>query len=384
MGEASRPTPESSSSGALNSGSSSPIHLILRTLLYVSFAGALAIMGYAAFRATQDRTALKASADRLMAQRGLIQSIRKHLAPEYSDTKGRLFADPPSDPQQLLDPDVLVLAHYTDADVDTQPIDWDDMQAQVGMATGKTVVRQDYLNTADDVGAIKAGKIQIVALHAADTPYVVNNAGFIPVAVLGTEAGAHGNHLDIAVGKKSKIQKLADLRGHKLTCTAPDSITGYRAAIAVLSQEAALSPDVDYFINFSTSQKLSILGLASGDIEVVALSDDKLQSMLKKGSIGASDYRLIYESQVIPRLTIGYIYNLKPELAAKLNSVILNFKNEGGAIDETTDKPMRFFAIDYKKDFAFVRRIDDSFDPRFRKTLKAKPTLPPADSARND
>jgi phosphonate transport system substrate-binding protein len=357
------------------------MHLILRTGVYISFAGALAIMGYAAFRATQERAALTASVDRLTAQRGLIQTTRKHLAPEYSDASGHLLADPPSDPKQLLDPDTLVLAHYADADVDTQPIDWEDMQAQLALATGKTVVRQEYLNTADDVAAIKAGKIQIVALHAADTPYVVNNAGFIPIAVLGTEAGAHGNHLDIAVGKKSTIETLDQLRGHKLTCTAPDSITGYRAAIAVLSQEAGLHPDVDYFINFSTSQKLSILGLASGDIEVAALSDDKLQSMLKSGSINASDYRVIYESQVIPRLTIGYIYDLQPELAAKLSSVILNFKNERGAIDEATDKPMRFFAIDYKKDFGFVRRIDDSFDPRFRKTLKAKPTPPPADGA---
>jgi hypothetical protein len=61
----------------------------------------------------------------------------------------------------------------------------------------------------------------------------------------------------------------------------------------------------------------------------------------------------------------------------------LEFENAGGAADDnaadnTAAEPMRFFAIDYKKDFEFVRKIDDSFDPRFRKTPKAEPTAAPS------
>ena len=33
---------------------------------------------------------------------------------------------------------------------------------------------------------------------------------------------------------------------------------------------------------------------------------------------------------------------------------------------------MHFFPIDYKKDFEFVRTVDNSFDPRFFKAIKAK------------
>jgi phosphonate transport system substrate-binding protein len=206
----------------------------------------------------------------------------------------------------------------------------------------------------------------------------VNNAGFIPVAVLGTEAGASGNRLNIAVHGKSNIEKLADLRGHTLTCTAPDSMTGYRAAVVVLLQEAGLYPDRDYSIAFSHGQRRSVLGLIAGDSLAAALSDDKVHSMLKKGNIKPDDYRVIYQSQVIPRLTIGYIYNLKPELAATLTAATLNFKNEGGATEESDGIPMRFFPIDYKQDFEFVRTIDNFFDPRLRKVLRAKPA-PPVD-----
>ena len=241
-----------------------------------------------------------------MTYHGLGRTTHKHLWPSIPTRRVGWWPIRRPTPQELLDPETLVLAHYQDADADTQLVDWEAFQSHLGEVTGKKVVGQEYLNSADDVAAIKAGNIHVVALHAADVPYVVNNAGFIPFAVLGTEAGAHGNHLDIAVPAKSKIRSLNDLRGRTLTCTTPDSITGYRAAIAVLSQEAGMRPDVDYSINFSFGQKRSVLGLASGEFEVAALSDDKLQSMLEKGSVSASDFRIVYESQVIPRLTIGY------------------------------------------------------------------------------
>ena len=286
------------------------------------------------------------------------------------------MADVPSDPATLLDPDTLVLAHYIDADAETQLVDWDALRTVLEQATGKKILLQEYQNSADDVAEVKAGSIHLVALHAADAPYIVNNAGFVPFAVLGTEAGAHGNRLDIAVGAKSKIQALADIRGRKLTCTAPDSMTGYRAAIIILLQQAGLRPDVDYSINFSLGQKRSIEGLVKGDYSVAALSDEKVESMLKKGKIDSSDFRVIYQSEVIPRLTIGYVYNLEPNLAVKVTSAALDFVNDGGFADELTGQPMRFMPIDYKKDFEFVRTVDNSFDPRFFKGTKPTATKP--------
>ena len=179
--------------------------------------------------------------------------------------------------------------------------------------------------------------------------------------------------MDIAVAANSKIRALADIRGHKLTCAEPNSMTGYRAAIIVLAQQAGLRLDVDYSINFSLGQKRSVHGLIDGDFAVAALSDDKVQSMLDKGSIQASDFRVLYRSEVIPRLTIGYVYNLEPALAAKVTDATLNFRNEGGGTEESSGEPMHFLPVDYKRDFEFVRTVDNSFDPRFFKAAKAKP-----------
>jgi phosphonate transport system substrate-binding protein len=355
-----------------------PLPALLRTGLYLLMAAVLGMTALSAFHAVQDRAALRATEERLVAKHGLAQTIHKKLAAGYQDKDGGLLADPPTDAAKFIDPETLVLAHYVDADLDAdkQIVAWKDLQAHLEQATGKTIVLEEYRNTADDVAAVKNGTYPLVALHAADTPYVVNNAGFVPVAVFGSASGAHGNKLDIAVNRNSSIKSLADLRGRTLTCTAPDSITGYRAAIAVLAQETGMRPDVDYSLNFSHGQKRSLLGLAKGDFEVAAVSDDKVQSMLSKGTLESSQYRVIYQSEIIPRLTIGHVYNLAPELASKVTAAILSFTNENGASENDSPEPMRFFAVDYPHDFEFVRRIDDSFDPRFSKNVKPVVTMP--------
>jgi phosphonate transport system substrate-binding protein len=345
---------------------------LTRGAFYLALAGIVGVACYDWYRATQDKAALRASQEELVSTHGLTARTSKHLAPEYSDSKGTLLADPPTDAKLLLTPDTLVVAHYQDAGAMKQVVDWDEFQKALARATAKKVVLQEYQNSADDVAAVKESQIQIVALHAADSPYLVNHAGFIPVAVLGDDVAAHGNRLDLAVRTKSDVHSLADIKGHTLTCTAPDSITGYRAAVAILSQEAGLRPDVDYSISFSHGQKRSIEGLKSGEFEIVALSDEKVQSMQRAGSLSPADYHMIYQSEVIPRLTIGYVYNLQPELAAKVTKAVLDFKNEHGAQDEDSGESMRFYPIDYKHDFEFVRRIDDSFDPRFSKAPKDK------------
>ena len=307
----------------------------VRVLLYLTLAGAVGAVAYASFQAAQDKRVMRHSHDRIVNQIGLTPLAIRHLAPKYTDKHDRLLADAPSDPKELLNPDPLVLAFDEDADAETQTVDWNAFQKHLAKATGKKIVAKEFRNRVEDIESVADGKSQIVALHAADAPFLVNNAGFIPVAVLAGESGANGNHLDLVVPANSKITTLAELQGHTLTCSTPLSITGYRAAVAVLQEETGMRPDVDYFINFSLSQKRSVLGVSEGEFEAAALSDDKVQSLLKKGKIKPSEYHVIYQSQVIPRLTIGTVYNLEPELAAKVQQAILDFDNAGGAAEES-------------------------------------------------
>jgi len=96
-------------------------------------------------------------------------------------------------------------------------------------------------------------------------------------------------------------------------------------------------------------------------------------------------FRAVYQSEVIPRMTIGWFYNLKPELADKIRQAILSYKPtpvkiasskpttdpSGGDADAAADADstqesgmLHWIPTDYKKDFQLVRTIDDLFDPR--------------------
>ena len=221
---------------------------------------------------------------------------------------------------------------------------------------------REFDNRADQLADINKGNIHIVALHAADAPFLVNEYGFQPAAVLGDVGGVNGNHLDIIVAAASPIAKPADLKGHSLLCTVPASITGYRAAVALLMQNEQMHPNVDYFITWSMGQKRSIMDVVKNQYDSAAVSNDKLQSLVQDGTIKEPQYKVIYQSEVIPRTTIGWFYNLKPSLAEKVRQAILGFKPTTAPAAPAADSEdistnatnLHFIAIDYKKDFQLV------------------------------
>jgi len=331
-------------------------------------------------RTLDARNSEKLTEEKTVQSTGLIVPIPKSLARRFSDTQGRLVADSPTSSNQLVDPDPIVVAHIEGTE-DNPSIDWKKFEKYLSATTGKKVVDEPFDNSADQLAAIDKNKITVLALHAADTPFLVNNFGFQPIAVLGADAGANGNHLDIIVSAGSVITKPSELKSHSMVCTVPASITGYRAAVALLLQNEGLRPNVDYIVTWSMGQKRSIMGVIKNQYDSAAVSDDKVQSLLSSGDIQKSQFKIIYQSEVIPRTTIGWFYNLKPELADKIRAAIMGFRPAGtaaeGSDSEDSDKSpsaMHFIPIDYKKDFELVRTIDASFDPRLDAKTKAKET----------
>ena len=102
-------------------------------------------------------------------------------------------------------------------------------------------------------------------------------------------------------------------------------------------------------------------GIASGQYQAAAVAADMLGHAEADGVIAKNQYRSIYKSESFPAAALGYVYNLKPELAAKVTEAMLTFDVKGtpldvnlGATDQTKMVP-----LDYKNDFALIRRIDE-------------------------
>lgn len=360
----------------------------VRLILFLVAAAGIAVLVDAARLTLIAHNAKLVTDQRSFKAAGLVDDgFAPHvLAASFVDSKGRMLADPPAAADKIVDPKEIVFARW---DVGSSKVSsddggkfsWPQFEDHLAKATGLKVREIDYSNSPSDFDKIKHDGITILALHAAETPFLVNNYGFQPIAVLGDDSGANGNKLDILVPANSPITSLIDLQGNTLTCTVPSSITGYRAAVVTLMEKQNLRPNIDYYITWSTSQTKSIKGVADGGkFAAAAISDDKLQTLLEDGRVEKSKYKMIYQSEVIPRTTIGWFYNLKPELADKLRAAILDFRTVSekpatnpsteSSADSGTVKPMHFIPIDYKKDFDFVRRIDDRFDPRFGAKVK--------------
>jgi phosphonate transport system substrate-binding protein len=80
-----------------------------------------------------------------------------------------------------------------------------------------------------------------------------------------------------------------------------------------------------------------------------------------RGLIKESEYRSIYRSEGFPPAAIGYIYNLKPELAGKVREAVLGFDWMGTPLEKTYGPAgkVKFVPIAYKDQWSFVREIDD-------------------------
>jgi phosphonate transport system substrate-binding protein len=318
---------------------------------------------------------------------GLIEPAHKSLDARFTDLHNRLLADPPSDASQYIDPPVLVLAHINN-DTDDPEVSWPQFEAHLAQVTGKKIQDAIWTNSGDQIGTLAQNSITLVALHAADAPFLVNNYGFEPAAVLANGSGVTGHKMDLIVPANSTINSPADLKGHTLVCTVPSSIVGYRAALVLLAEDDSLRPELDYYVTWSMSQKQSIKGIAKGEYQAAAVSSDRLEKMLAAGTVTSDEYRTIYESQVVPATTIGWFYNLKPDLAQKVKDAILSYQPTTQPSDSSdsdsqseadADSGYHFVPSDYKADFQLVRLIDDRFEPRL--DAKTKETTATAAAA---
>ncbi len=186
-----------------------------RLLLMVCLLGAIVYAGEAAMRTMEARNDEQVTEERTVASSGLIAPTPKVLASMYTDSQGRLLADAPKSADKVVDPDVIVLAHIVGSE-DNPGTNWKEFEKHLAEVTGKKIKDEEYDNSADELNDIGKGKYTLLALHAADAPFLVNNFGFQPVAVLGTGNGANGNHLDIIVPAKSEISSPMDLKGIRL------------------------------------------------------------------------------------------------------------------------------------------------------------------------
>jgi phosphonate transport system substrate-binding protein len=285
---------------------------------------------------------------------------RGALDKAYCDRNGDLTADLPTDPKKVVNPPTLVFSYTPVEDPAVYQKVWDGFIKNMEKVTGKRVVFFPVQSNAAEYEAMRSGRLHIAGINAGGNALAVNCAGAVPFAMMASKDGTFGYEMEIIVPADSPIKTPTDLKGHKIALTDATSNSGYKAPSAILKADFHLESKKDYEPVFSGKHDNSILGVVNKDYEAAAIANSVLNRMIDRKVFDPKKIRSIYKSQTFPTTGYTYAYNLDPKLVEKIKEAFFNFKWEGSTLQAEFKKEGKFIPIEYKKDWAVLRKIDEA------------------------
>ena len=335
----------------------SPLSLarILKVVLPVAVLAAAAYW----WSSTLEATARKEMASNVVARMFTAENVPVIAEMSFPDADKDMVADPPTDAAQLITPDVLVFSYVASEEEGPSEETWKELLAAVKEKTGKEVKFVHYTDVNEQLAALKKGELHVTGLNTGLVPIAVDRDGFVPLCTFGSSDGSYGYTMKLIVPAGSPIKDPVQIKGHKVTFTRPDSNSGCKAPFVLLKDTYKLMPERDYQWSFSLGHEDSIKRVAAKEFEVAPVASDVLARMVEKGEVDPAAIETIYTSERFPPATIGYAYNLAPELRDGIREVLLGFNWSGTGLEkEFGPETTKFVPVSYKDDWANTRRID--------------------------
>ena len=291
------------------------------------------------------------------------------LDARFTDADGDLVADAPKDQKQWLDPATLIFAYTPVEDPAVYAKVWDGFLRHMEKVTGKRVQFFPVQSNAAQLEAMRAGRLHVAGFNTGSNPLAVNCAGFVPFALIASKNGEYGYEMEIITYPGSGVTKLEDIKGKKMAFTAQTSNSGYRAPSALLRQTFGLEAGKDYEVAFSGKHDNSVIGVANKDYPAAAIANEVMHRIIARGVVKKEQIITIYKSKTFPTTGYGHVYNLKPELAAKVKEAFFTFPWEGSDLQKefasTTPPQEKFLPITYKEHWQVVREVDAAMDVKY-------------------
>lgn len=331
------------------------------------------------------------------------------LADEYKDADNDLVADTPADAKE---PAELFFCDVPGPNPDADEQLWKAFLEHMSAATGKpckylkrvdaTPPQPGAVPPTDDAGepipqedagavksfsaqlaALKAGQLHVTAFTTGQVRQAVNTAGFRPLLVPSDKDGKATYRVKVLVAANSKVQALADLKGKTLAVPALSSNSGAKAPIVLLHDEGKLNPRTDFKVKVAGTYWGALAQVAKGEADATCIASDLLDREMARGEpteaekkqgrmkFTAEQFReLPATTAEYPRVCFGVSHQLPQPLVDKIKAGFASFKFEGTDVGKkyTPDGAVKFQAVEFKKDWEGVRKIDD----RLAEILKDK------------
>ena len=282
------------------------------------------------------------------------------LDKQYCDRDSDLVADPPVAPGDYLDPRTLIFSYTPVEDPAVYAKVWDGFIQHLSEATGKPVKFFPVQSYAAQYEAMRAGRLHVAGVNTGGTPVAVNCAGFVPFAMMAAADGSYGYEMEIITWTGSGIASPADLKGKTMAFTSPTSNSGFKAPSAILQREFGLKAEQDFTPAYSGKHDSSVMGVANKDYDAAAIANTVMHRMIEREVVAADAITSIYTSKTFPTTAYGHAHNLDPALAEKIRAAFFSFDWEGSGLKAEFEKEDQFIEIDYQRDWAMVREIDET------------------------
>jgi phosphonate transport system substrate-binding protein len=292
------------------------------------------------------------------------ESVPLKLADRFTDADGDLVADAPADASQFVDPPTVKFSYVATNEPELIRERFKEFVDYLSKQLGRPVEYVIYNSPEEEVRALHEGKLHVAGINTGNIPSAVNQCGFVPICGLATEQGKSSYQMQVIVSADSPVKNLADLRGTELTLTEPGSNSGFKAPLVLLSKDNGLHPGRDFSLRYSGGHRQSIEGIANKTFAAAAVASDVLKRAMAEDPplIKREQFRVIYESENFPTAGFGYAWNLKPDLAEKVKQAFFTFEWKGTGVEKEfgASNQAKFAPVEFKNDFALVRRIDDT------------------------
>ncbi len=288
------------------------------------------------------------------------------LDARFKDADGDMVADAPTNPAELIDPPTLIFAYTPVEDPAVYAKVWDGFLKHMEKVTGKRVQFFPVQSNAAQLEAMRAGRLHVAGFNTGSNPIAVACAGFVPFTMMASKKKEFGYEMEIITYPGSGIEKIEDIKGKKLAFTSETSNSGFKAPSALLKQEFKMEAKKDYEPVFSGKHDNSIIGVANKDYPAAAIANSVKARMIARNVVKADATKVIYKSQTFPTTGYGYVYNLKPELAAKVKEAFFSFDWAGSDLLKEFEKSQppqeSFMPITFKTHWEVVRQIDKALN----------------------
>jgi phosphonate transport system substrate-binding protein len=286
------------------------------------------------------------------------------LDARYTDADGDLVADTPA---KTVTPSALLFAYTPGEDPATYRTIWDRFLQHLEKVVEKPVRFFPAQSNTAQIEAMRAGRLHIAAFGTGAVPIAVNCAGLVPFAIMGGANGILGYEMEIITHPGSGIRTPADLKGRKLAFTSPTSNSGFKVPSVLLRSEFGLEADKDYTAVFAGRHENSVLGVTTKDYDAAAIANEVMHRMIARGVVKKDQIVTVYKSDTFPTAGFGLAHDLDPRLAAKVREAFFSFRWEGTKLAKefAVLGVSKFMPINYRDDWALVRKIDAALNVRY-------------------